>query len=76
VIHSKTISKAGAAVCSCGRQFYHDSPYAGLTKGRLDELRADPDATALPFAVHSLVLDGAIYVLDCPCWTVAKAGAQ
>lgn len=55
--------------CICGREFY-DAVNSGYTweDGELEALQNDPKATALPYSVSMLNIEGVQVVADCDCW--------
>jgi hypothetical protein len=55
--------------CKCGRVFYDASGSNGWdwSDGEFETLSASK-ATALYYAVETLVLEGVEYVSDCDCW--------
>ena len=55
--------------CHCGRIFWdgYNSGYS-WDDGEEDELRNNPNATALDYSVSTIMFEGKEYVCDCNCW--------
>jgi len=60
--------------CHCGREFF-DNANSGYdwAEGELEKLLDDPKATALDYAVETIIVEGREYVSDCDCWHARAA---
>jgi len=63
-------SRSAGAVreCKCGRVFYNPGGNWDFEDGEIERLAKDPNATALEWAVESIILENIEYALDCDCW--------
>jgi hypothetical protein len=57
------------AECNCGRIFW-DSYNSGYdwSEGEKERLSENPKATAVPYGVQRISLEGRYYCSDCDCW--------
>ena len=54
--------------CHCGRTFFDGANSYDWEEGELEGLRKNKKATALPYSVGTIVLEGKEFVMDCDCW--------
>lgn len=55
--------------CNCERVFW-DSQNSGYDweEGEKERLAANPKATAVPYGVQMIAIEGRYYCMDCNCW--------
>lgn len=54
--------------CACGKIYFDAANSWDWGDGELDELRANPGATAVDYSIGGIVFDGVEYANACNCW--------
>lgn len=62
-------TRTNHCVCNCGKVYWdcHNSGY-DWCEGEVERLEADPNATAVQYAIGVIDVDGRWYANACDCW--------